>query len=175
MLAVCDGAFYPDDAPYQGPGPHPTQVYWLGEADGSPLGMFSRLLDKSAEDTQPWGAWAEGDVADIQLVACETAGSLTPTGARCEMHAAPGGVLLGGGYQNLAMRAQSVVLTVYEVRTGRTVAQVPLDPSYECPAEYRLRSGQEWLIVKPSAKQVQTSLLPYVTADLPAASSGTGG
>lgn len=166
LSAVCDGAFYPDGAPYQGPGPHPTLVYWLGLPGG--YGYFSTLLDESAETSQPWAAWAKGEESAIQLVACETAGSLFPAGATCAMEDKVGALGGPGGRRNLQMRAQSVNLTLYEVRTGRKVAEIPLDPSYECPEKYTLPSGQDWLVVKPSARQVQTSLLPHVTANLPA-------
>jgi hypothetical protein len=153
---VCDGAFYPQGAAYEGAAPHPIRVV----PQGRPYTWSSPVTGG-----HPWDDWDRADAHRIQLVACEQPDTPRPTGKSCTMQeqlAVP-----GSDVKTMPTQADPAVLRLIEVRTGKTVGEVTVEPFLTCPATYQLRPGEVAIILRPNTNQIQAALTPYANTVIP--------
>ena len=130
LEAVCKGESFPSGAAYGGPPPHPTQAHGFGT-----------LYGEYDEWPDPWPSWApdKADAGDIQLVLCEDKVDEEPTDLVCVYGPAFGTT---GGNRSLTVELDVAELKLFEVRTGKLVAETRITGARECPETAAVGEGE---------------------------------
>jgi hypothetical protein len=160
LRSVCTGKSYADAAAYSGPAPHPIAI--ILASHGSDFGDAKQADDGGAVPNKVTAPYQSTNTHRVQLVACGAITHEEKSGPDCKFSDTDGGHSF-----SVPLHGATYRVTVYELRTHRTVGQVTVKTlpgfGYRCPLLLKQSDAPDRFLDDVDLNQWISSLEKYVS------------